>query len=112
MRGQGRAASFKIPGRDARPAVQVLAGEEAISTNCRHNEQIRISPIFLIDENNQQVGQTTTSEALRKAREAGLDLVEVAPNARPPVAKIIDSGKLPHLQQEKADHSRARSRGG
>ena len=84
----------------------------AISTNFRHNEQIRISPIFLIDENNQQVGQTTTSEALRRAREAGLDLVEVAPNARPPVCKIIDYGKWRYLQQKKEDKSRASSRGG
>jgi len=84
----------------------------AISTNFRHNEQIRISPVFLIDENNQQVGQTTTSEALRRAREAGLDLVEVAPNARPPVCKIIDYGKWRYLQQKKEDKSRASSRGG
>ena len=73
----------------------------AISTNFRHNEQIRISPVFLIDENNQQVGQTTTSEALRRAREAGLDLVEVAPNARPPVCKIIDYGKFKYTQKKK-----------
>jgi len=84
----------------------------AISTNFRHNEQIRISPVFLIDENNQQVGQITTSEALRRAREAGLDLVEVAPNARPPVCKIIDYGKWRYLQQKKEDKSRASSRGG
>jgi translation initiation factor IF-3 len=85
---------------------------DAISTNFRHNEQIRISPVFLIDENNQQVGQITTSEALRRAREAGLDLVEVAPNARPPVCKIIDYGKWRYLQQKKEDKSRASSRGG
>ena len=84
----------------------------AISTNFRHNEQIRISPVFLIDQDNQQVGQITTSEALRRAREAGLDLVEVAPNARPPVCKIIDYGKWRYLQQKKEDKSRASSRGG
>ena len=84
----------------------------AISTNFRHNEQIRISPIFLIDENGTQVGSTSTSEALRRAREQGLDLVEVAPNARPPVCKIMDYGKWRYQQQKKEDKSRASSRGG
>ena len=84
----------------------------AISTNFRHNEQIRISPIFLIDEHDNKVGSTSTSEALRRARETGLDLVEVAPNARPPVCKILDYGKWRYQQQKKEDKSRASSRGG
>ena len=84
----------------------------AISTNFRHNEQIRISPIFLIDENGTQIGSTSTSEALRRAREAGLDLVEVAPTARPPVCKILDYGKWRYQQQKKEDKSRASSRAG
>ena len=58
------------------------------------------------------MGSTTTSEALRRAREAGLDLVEVAPNARPPVCKIMDYGKWRYQQQKKADKSRASVRGG
>jgi translation initiation factor IF-3 len=89
-----------------------LSGACAISTNFRHNEQIRISPIFLIDEAGTQIGSTSTAEALRKAREAGLDLVEVAPNARPPVCKILDYGKWRYQQQKKEDKSRASSRGG
>jgi translation initiation factor IF-3 len=84
----------------------------AISTNFRHNEQIRISPIFLIDEADNKVGSTSTAEALRQARAAGLDLVEVAPNARPPVCKIMDYGKWRYQQQKKEDKSRASSRGG
>jgi translation initiation factor IF-3 len=84
----------------------------AISTNFRHNEQIRISPIFLIDADDNKVGSTSTADALRKAREAGLDLVEVAPNARPPVCKIMDYGKWRYQQQKKEDKSRASSRGG
>jgi len=84
----------------------------AISTNFRHNEQIRISPIFLIDENDVKVGSITTGDALRRARETGLDLVEVAPNARPPVCKIMDYGKWRYQQQKKEDKSRASSRGG
>jgi len=84
----------------------------AISTNFRHNEQIRISPIFLIDQNDEKIGSTTTSEALRRAREAGLDLVEVAPTARPPVCRIMDYGKWRYQQQKKEDKSRASARGG
>jgi translation initiation factor IF-3 len=85
---------------------------DAISTNFRHNEQIRISPIFLIDQDDNKIGSTSTAEALRKAREAGLDLVEVAPNARPPVCKIMDYGKWRYQQQKKEDKSRASNRGG
>src|SRR5438309_7064605 len=84
----------------------------AISTNFRHNEQIRISPIFLIDEHDTKVGSVSTADALRRAREAGLDLVEVAPMARPPVCKIMDYGKWRYQQQKKQDKSRASSRGG
>ena len=88
----------------------VLSGEHAISTNFRHNEQIRISPVFLIDENDTKVGPTPTAVAQRRAREAGLDLVEVAPMARPPVCKIMDYGKWRYQQQKKADKSRASSK--
>src|SRR5262245_18727386 len=87
-------------------------GVAAIPTNFRHNEQIRISPIFLINAQDEKVGPTSTAEALRMAREAGLDLVEVAPTARPPVCRIMDYGKWRYQQQKKEDKSRASSRGG
>ena len=83
-----------------------------ISTNFRHNEQIRISPIFLIDQDEEKVGSVSTADALRRAREAGLDLVEVAPTAKPPVCRIMDYGKWRYQQQKKEDKSRASSRGG
>ena len=83
-----------------------------ISTNFRHNEQIRISPIFLINDKDEKIGSVSTAEALRMAREAGLDLVEVAPTARPPVCKILDYGKWRYQQQKKVDKSRASVRGG
>jgi translation initiation factor IF-3 len=84
----------------------------AISTNFRHNEQIRISPVFLINDKDEKVGVVPTAEALRAAREAGLDLVEVAPNQRPPVCRILDYGKWRYQQQKKEDKSRAASRAG
>lgn len=55
----------------------------------------------LIDENNQQVGIVDLSDALRRAEEAGLDLVEVAPNANPPVCKIMDFGKYKYELSKK-----------
>lgn len=85
---------------------------QVISTNYRHNEQIRISPVRVIGANDEQVGVVPTSEALRMAREAGLDLVEVAGTARPPVCKIMDYGKWRYQQQKKEDKSRANSKGG
>jgi translation initiation factor IF-3 len=85
---------------------------QAISTQFRHNDQIRISPIRLINDKEEQVGLVSTADALRMAREAGLDLVEVAPTARPPVCRIMDYGKWRYQQQKKEDKSRANSRGG
>jgi translation initiation factor IF-3 len=84
----------------------------AISTNYRHNEQIRISPIRLVNDKEEQIGIVSTADALRMAREAGQDLVEVAPNARPPVCRIMDYGKWRYQQQKKEDKSRASSRAG
>lgn len=57
--------------------------------------------VRLIDENNEQVGVVPTAEALRRAREAGLDLVEVAPTERPPVCRIMDFGKFKYSQNQK-----------
>ena len=58
------------------------------------NERIRITPIRLIGAEGEQLGITPTSQALEMARAAGLDLVEVAADERPPVCKILDYGKM------------------
>ena len=94
------------------PGRQVFKECKTISTNFRHNEQIRISPIRLINQHEEQIGIISTAEAMRMAREAGLDLVEVAPTARPPVCRIMDYGKWRYQQQKKEDKSRASSRAG
>jgi translation initiation factor IF-3 len=65
------------------------------------NEQIRISPVRVVDHNGQMLGIIPTSEAQRAAVEAGLDLVEVAPNERPPVCRIMDYGKFKYEQGKK-----------
>ncbi len=67
----------------------------------RINEAIRARELRVIDENDNQLGVISRNEALRLAREAELDLVEVSPNADPPVAKIIDWGKY-NYQKTKA----------
>ncbi len=69
----------------------------------RLNEQIRIPQVRLIDLENEQVGVIDTFEALNMAREAGVDLVEVAPNSNPPVCRLMDYGKFKY-DQKKKDH--------
>jgi translation initiation factor IF-3 len=71
----------------------------------RKNEQIRISPIRLIGAEGEQLGIVPTFEALTKARELGLDLVEVAADERPPVCKILDYGKLRFASSQKGNKS-------
>jgi translation initiation factor IF-3 len=66
---------------------------------------IRISPVRLIDEKNNQVGVVETYEAKSMARDAGLDLVEVSPNADPPVCRIMDYGKWLYEQKRKHKQS-------
>ena len=65
------------------------------------NEQIRITPIRLVGAEGEQLGIVPTAQALEKAREAGLDLVEVAADERPPVCKILDYGKMRFANSQK-----------
>lgn len=68
------------------------------------NHEITALKVRLIDENGEMVGVVTRREALDKAAEAALDLVEVSPNAEPPVCKILDNGKYKYeLQKKKAE---------
>ena len=71
----------------------------------RMNERIRIPEIRLIDHDGSQLGVFITSEALRRARELGLDLVEISPMAKPPVCKIMDYGKHKY-EESKKKHER------
>ena len=67
----------------------------------RVNEQIRITPVRVIAADGQQLGILPTDQALAKARENELDLVEVAPNERPPVCRIMDYGKYKYEKSKK-----------
>lgn len=72
----------------------------------RVNERIRIREVRLIDDEGNQVGIVPTFEALQMARDKGLDLVEVAPNAMPPVCRLMDYGKFRYEQSRKDRESR------
>ena len=74
---------------------------ESTEDRTRVNEQIRISPVRLIGADGEQVGIVPIEEAKRAAAERELDLVEVAPMARPPVVKVMDYGKY-RFEQAKA----------
>ncbi|HET8627285.1 MAG TPA: translation initiation factor IF-3 [Thermomicrobiales bacterium] len=81
-----------------------------MSRPVRVNERIRIREVRLIDEDGQQLGIMPTVQALGLARERGLDLVEVAPNAMPPVCRIMDYGKARYEQSRKERESRKHSK--
>lgn len=72
----------------------------------RVNRQIRVPKVRLIDENGEQVGIVSTSEAVRRAEDAELDLVEVVPTANPPVCKILNYGKYRYDQTKREKESK------
>ena len=74
----------------------------------RINEQIKVPEVRLIAADGQQVGVMPTKEALARAVEANLDLVEVAPQAAPPVCRIMDYGKYKYQQSKKQQEARRR----
>ncbi len=78
----------------------------------RINEQIRVREVRLIDDKGEQRGIVATLEAIRIARELGLDLVEVAPQSVPPVCKLLNYGKFKFEQEKKIKDSRKKVKGG
>jgi translation initiation factor IF-3 len=72
----------------------------------RINERIRVPEVRLIDENGQQLGVMARDEALDYARQRDLDLVEVAPDARPPVCRVLDYSKYKYEQEQKQKAAR------
>ncbi|MEZ6065695.1 MAG: translation initiation factor IF-3 [Planctomycetaceae bacterium] len=71
----------------------------------RINEQIRLTPIRVVNHDGEMLGVIPTAEAQQIAREAGLDLVEVAPTERPPVCRIMDYGKFKYEQKKRSQKS-------
>jgi translation initiation factor IF-3 len=77
-----------------------------ISTELRINERIRVPEVRLVGPNGETVGIVPTEQALKLAVEADLDLVEIAPQGRPPVAKLMDYGKFKYENAQKARETR------
>ena len=76
----------------------------------RINDEIRIPQVQLVDSDGQNRGVVTIEEARQLADEAGLDLVEISPNSRPPVVKILDYGKHKFQSQKKAAEARKKQK--
>lgn len=76
----------------------------------RVNNQIKVEKIRLIDADGEMIGVVTVDDGIRRARAAGLDLVEVSPTAVPPVCKILDYGKYKYEAQKKAAEARKKQK--
>jgi translation initiation factor IF-3 len=75
----------------------------------RINKEIRAAELRVIGSEGENLGVMATRDALEAAKTANLDLIEVSPNATPPVAKIMDFGKYQYLEQKKEREARAKS---
>ena len=76
----------------------------------RTNDEIRVPEVQLVDDEGQNHGVIPIEEALRIAQEAGLDLVEISPNSRPPVVKVLDYGRYKFQSQKKAAEARKKQK--
>ena len=74
------------------------------------NDRITADEIRVIDQDGEMQGVMSVSKALKLAEDAGLDLVEVSPNAKPPVCKVLDYGKYKYEQQKKANEARKKQK--
>jgi translation initiation factor IF-3 len=76
----------------------------------RVNEEIRVPQVRLIDQDGEMQGVMSAREALMRAQAVGLDLLEISPNADPPVAKILDFGKFKYEQQKKKNEAKKKQK--
>ncbi|HSI91954.1 MAG TPA: translation initiation factor IF-3 [Jiangellaceae bacterium] len=106
-RPAGLDPSGTIGGEPSRACPHTPSRQEvSISVEPRINDRIRVPEVRLVGPNGEQVGIVRIEDALRLAQEADLDLVEVAPSARPPVAKLMDYGKFKYESAMKAREAR------
>lgn len=82
------------------------------STFWRINQNIQAKELRVLDSENKQLGLFSREEALAKAQKAGLDLVEIAPKAKPPVAKLIEYAKFKYQQEKKEREARRKEKKG
>ena len=109
----GRRRQFSgLPGADLPPKVgagQVSLGGAFIAERgggLRVNERIRAREIRVIDEQGNQLGVMSLFDAMKRARDSGLDVVEISPTAVPPVCKLVDYGKFLYEQSKKAHEAK------
>jgi translation initiation factor IF-3 len=76
----------------------------------RVNEEIRVPQVRLIDQDGEMQGVMSARDALMRAQAVGLDLLEISPNADPPVAKILDFGKFKYEQQKKKNEAKKKQK--
>ena len=88
------------------PAAQQAPAREGP----RINDEIRVPQVRLINDAGEMIGVMSAREALIRAYDLGLDLVEISPNAVPPVCKILDYGKYKYEQQKKANEARKKQK--
>lgn len=106
--GTFRAAPGRMPGSSVFHRLE----EARISTDKRDrkNAEIRVPRVRVIDAEGENIGVVERDEALRMATDAGLDLVEIQPNAEPPVCRIMDYGKFRFEQQKKAQAAKKKQK--
>lgn len=85
---------------------QLETKESAINNSTRINEAIRARELRVIGTSGEQLGIMSRTDALKAAEEAGIDLVEISPNADPPVAKIVDWGKFQYQKMKEQQKNR------
>ena len=95
-----------VPGEFLRSPPRRDANQVPERNEPRVNERIRVPRVLVVDEEGAKLGEFLTEDALAMAREKGLDLVEVAPLARPPVCRITDFGKLKYEKKKKDAETR------
>jgi translation initiation factor IF-3 len=103
QRPPGRITKVQLWGNQGEDAIarRPHAAQPPKKEGPRINRDIRVPRVLLIDETGEKQGIMPTEAALEAAEQAGLDLVEVSPNADPPVCKIVDYGKLKYQDQKK-----------
>ena len=104
VRGKSSFAG-SVTGRERGSRI-IARSEETSISDPRTNDRIRVPEVRLVGPSGEQVGVVKIEVALRLAQEADLDLVEVAPNSKPPVAKIMDYGKFKYEAAQKAKEAR------
>lgn len=92
--------------------INNVLGDINIATDKQHrtNADIRAPEVRLIDVEGEQLGIVKIQEALRQAEEVDLDLVEISPNAKPPVCRLMDYGKFRYQEQKRQQEARAKQK--